>query len=561
MLSLLHIENIALIQSADIRFEPGFNVLTGETGAGKSIVIDSIGAVLGERTSRELIRTGAKSALVTAVFTQVPNLPWLEENGFPTGEEELLLQRELQGDGRNVCRIDGKLVTVAQLRELGRQLLNIHGQHDGQQLLDPASHLGYLDQFGGCQPLLESYQEAYRKWHDIRREMDKLQMDEAERSRRVDTLNYQIQELERAQLKAGEDEELSARRTLLRSAGRLMEAVQSAEFALSGDEDRDGACSLIAQAEGEVQGVSSISPELGELSEKLTALRCAADDAADTLRDLSRSFDFSPGELDQVEERLDLLYRLRKKYGPTVEDMLSYLDRCRKELDQIQYAADTLARLEKDLKKAQKEAARRGEVLSQARREAAGALQARVQEELRQLDMPKVQFQTEFTPKGGEAGMDETGLDEVQFLMSANLGEALKPIQKVASGGELARIMLALKNVLAEGDQSGTLVFYEVDTGVAGRAAQKVAEKMAQVARGKQVLCVTHLPQIAAMADTHFSVQKGEREGRTYTRLERLDRSQRREELARLIGGASITPSLLESAEELLRQAEQQKQA
>ena len=561
MLSLLHIENIALIQSADIRFEPGFNVLTGETGAGKSIVIDSIGAVLGERTSRELIRTGAKSALVTAVFTQVPPLPWLEENGFPTGEEELLLQRELQGDGRNVCRIDGKLVTVAQLRELGRQLLNIHGQHDGQQLLDPASHLGYLDQFGGCQPLLEDYQEAYRKWHDIRREMDKLQMDEAERSRRVDTLNYQIQELERAQLKAGEDEELSARRTLLRSAGKLMEAVQSAEFALSGDEDRDGACSLIAQAEGEVQGVSSISPELSELSEKLTALRCAADAAAATLRDLSRSFDFSPGELDQVEERLDLLYRLRKKYGPTVEDMLAYLDRCRKELDQIQYADDTLARLEKDLKKAQKEAARRGEVLSQARREAAGALQARVQEELRQLDMPKVQFQTEFTPKGGEAGMDETGLDEVQFLMSANLGEALKPIQKVASGGELARIMLALKNVLAEGDQIGTLVFDEVDTGVSGRAAQKVAEKMAQVARGKQVLCVTHLPQIAAMADTHFSVQKGEREGRTYTRLERLDRSQRREELARLIGGASITPSLLESAEELLRQAEQQKQA
>ena len=560
MLSLLHIENIALIQSADIRFEPGFNVLTGETGAGKSIVIDSIGAVLGERTSRELIRTGAKSALVTAVFTQVPPLPWLEENGFPTGEEDLLLQRELQGDGRNVCRIDGKLVTVAQLRELGRQLLNIHGQHDGQQLLDPASHLGYLDQFGGCQPLLEDYQEAYRKWHDIRREMDKLQMDEAERSRRVDTLNYQIQELERAQLKAGEDEELSARRTLLRSAGRLMEAVQSAEFALSGDEDRDGACSLIAQAEGEVQGVSSISPELGELSEKLTALRCAADDAADTLRDLSRSFDFSPGELDQVEERLDLLYRLRKKYGPTVEDMLAYLDRCQKELDQIQYADDTLARLEKDLKKAQKEALRRGESLSQARREAAGALQARVQEELRQLDMPKVQFQTEFTPKGGEAGMDETGLDEVQFLMSANLGEALKPIQKVASGGELARIMLALKNVLAEGDQIGTLVFDEVDTGVSGRAAQKVAEKMAQVARGKQVLCVTHLPQIAAMADTHFSVQKGEREGRTYTRLERLDRSQRREELARLIGGASITPSLLESAEELLRQAEQQKQ-
>ena len=559
MLSLLHIENIALIQSADIRFEPGFNVLTGETGAGKSIIIDSIGAVLGERTSRELIRTGAKSALVTAVFTQVPPLPWLEENGFPTGEEELLLQRELQGDGRNVCRIGGRLVTVAQLRELGRQLLNIHGQHDGQQLLEPASHLGYLDQFGACRPLLESYREAYRKWHDIRREMDKLQMDEAERSRRVDTLNYQIQELERAQLRPGEDEELEARRTLLRSAGKLMEAVQGAEFALSGDEDRDGACSLIAQAEDSVRGVSDVSPELEELGERLTALRCAADDAADTLRELGRAFEFSPGELDQVEERLDQLYRLRKKYGPTVEEMLDFLDRCRRELDQIQYADDTLARLEKELEKARKEALRRGEVLSQARRAAAAELQARVQEELRQLDMPKVQFQTEFSPQDGEAGMDETGLDQVQFLMSANLGEALKPIQKVASGGELARIMLALKNVLAEGDDIGTLVFDEVDTGVSGRAAQKVAEKMAQVARRKQVLCVTHLPQIAAMADTHFSVQKGERDGRTFTELERLDRSRRREELARLIGGAAVTPALLESAEELLSQAEQRR--
>ncbi len=561
MLSLLHIENIALIQSADIRFGPGFNVLTGETGAGKSIIIDSIGAVLGERTSRELIRTGAKSALVTAVFTQIPPLAWLEENGFPAGEEELLLQRELQGDGRNVCRVDGRLVTVAQLRELGRQLLNIHGQHDGQQLLDPASHLGYLDQFGRCQPLLVEYQAAYSQWRAIRRQMDGLQMDEAERSRRVDTLNYQIQELERANLKPGEDEELSARRQLLRSAGRLMEAVRSAQFALSGDEDRAGACGLIADAEGEIQGVASISSELSQLSEKLTALRCAADDAADNLRELDRTFDFSPGELDQVEERLDLLYRLRKKYGSTVEEMLSYLEQCRRELDQIQYADDTLERLEKELEKARKEAVRRGEALSKARREAAKALQERVQKELRDLDMPKVRFQTEFSPKGGEAGMDETGLDEVQFLMSANVGEALKPIQKVASGGELARIMLALKNVLAEGDEIGSLVFDEVDTGVSGRAAQKVAEKMAQVARRKQVLCVTHLPQIAAMADAHFSVQKGEKGGRTYTHLERLDRAGCREELARLIGGASITPALLESAEELLGQAEAWKTA
>ena len=556
MLSLLHIENIALIQSADIRFEPGYNVLTGETGAGKSIVIDSIGAVLGERTSRELIRTGAKSALVTAVFTQVPPLPWLEENGIALHDGEVLLQREIQGDGRNVCRVDGRLVTVAQLRELGRQLLNIHGQHDGQQLLDPASHLGYLDRCGGHTELLENYRTAYQAWNGLRKQIAALEMDEAERSRRVDTLNFQIRELERAQLRAGEDEELDQRRTLLRSAGKLMDALQAAEYALCGDDEGGGVCSLLADAEGELDSVSQFSTPLEELSRQVSELRSAADDAADTLRDLTREMEFSPGELDEVESRLDVLYRLKKKYGATVEEMLQYLDRCRKELDEIQYADDTIARLTKELDKARKEADRAAQALSQQRRKAAEKLEKRVQEELRQLDMPKVRFQVEFAPIENQWGLDETGMDQVQFLMSANVGEALKPIQKVASGGELARIMLALKNVLAQDDEIGTLVFDEVDTGVSGRAAQKVAEKMAQVARHKQVLCVTHLPQLAAMADTHFSVSKGEREGRTYTNLERLDRKQRREELARLIGGAAVTPALLESAEELLAQAD-----
>ena len=556
MLSLLHIENIALIQSADIRFEPGYNVLTGETGAGKSIVIDSIGAVLGERTSRELIRTGAKSALVTAVFTQVPLLPWLEENGIALHDGEVLLQREIQGDGRNVCRVDGRLVTVAQLRELGRQLLNIHGQHDGQQLLDPASHLGYLDRCGGHTELLEHYCTAYQAWNSLRKQIAALEMDEAERSRRVDTLNFQIRELERAQLRAGEDEELDQRRTLLRSAGKLMDALQAAEYALCGDDEGGGVCSLLADAEGELDSVSQFSTPLEELARQVSELRSAADDAADTLRDLTREMEFSPGELDEVESRLDVLYRLKKKYGATVEEMLQYLDRCRRELDEIQYADDTIARLTKELDKARKEADRAAQSLSQQRRKAAEKLEKRVQEELRQLDMPKVRFQVEFAPIDNQWGLDETGMDQVQFLMSANVGEALKPIQKVASGGELARIMLALKNVLAQDDEIGTLVFDEVDTGVSGRAAQKVAEKMAQVARHKQVLCVTHLPQLAAMADTHFSVSKGEREGRTYTNLERLDRKQRREELARLIGGAAVTPALLESAEELLAQAD-----
>ena len=556
MLSLLHIENIAIIESADISFDSGFNVLTGETGAGKSIVIDAISAVLGQRTSRELIRTGAKSALVTAVFTGLPRLGWLADNGFEQGEE-LLLQREIQGDGRNACRLNGRPLTVAQLRELGRQLLDIHGQHDGQQLLDPACHLGYLDGFSKTAPLLEEYREAYHSVTALRRQIASLEMDEAERSRRVDTLNYQIRELERAELKPGEDEELNSRRTLLRSAGKLMDGLQAASFALSGGEDSPGACDLIADAEGAVRRIAALSPQTGELAERLAALQEAAEDAAETLRDLTREMDFSPEELDRLEGRLDLIYRLKKKYGATVDEMLEYLERCRRELTEIEDADDTLVRLAQQLSAAEQEARRRGEALSAARKAGAQALQRRVEEELRQLDMPKVQFQTEFTPKGGEAGMDETGLDEVQFLMSANVGEALKPIQKVASGGELARIMLALKNVLAEDDGIGSLVFDEVDTGVSGRAAQKVAEKMADVARHKQVLCVTHLPQIAAMADAHFSVEKGERKGRTFTKVERLDRKGRESELARLIGGAEVTPALLRSAQELLDRAEE----
>ena len=556
MLSLLHIENIAIIESADISFDAGFNVLTGETGAGKSIVIDSISAVLGERTSRELIRTGAKSALVNAVFTGSFPKKWLEDNGFPSDGEELMLQREIQGDGRNACRVNGRPLTVAQLRELGRQLLNIHGQHDGQQLLDPECHLGYLDSFGKTGPLVEHYQEAYRSLAQLRRQISQLEMDEVERSRRVDTLEYQIKELERAELKLGEDEELDARKALLRGAGKLMEAVQEAQFALSGGEDSRGACDLISEAEGAVRSVAKLGPQLEELSEKLSALRCAADDAAEVLRDFADDFDFSPEELDRLENRLDIIYRLKKKYGPTVADMLDYLERCRAELEQIQDADDTIQRLEKDLEKAKKAAAKQGAALTKARKKAAEDLQKRVQEELRQLDMPKVQFVTDFAPSPGQDGMDDTGMDQVQFLMSANLGEALKPIQKVASGGELARIMLALKNVLAEDDGIGSLVFDEVDTGVSGRAAQKVAEKMADVARRKQVLCVTHLPQLAAMADTHFSVEKGEKKGRTFTNVVRLEQEGRVEELARLIGGVAVTDVLKQSAAQLLEQAE-----
>ena len=564
MLSLLHIENIALIECADIRFGPGFNALTGETGAGKSIVIDSISAVLGERTSRDLIRTGAKSAYVSAVFGDLPRLDWFERTGIhPDENGELLLEREIQGDGRNLCRVNSRPLTVTQLRELGQQLLNIHGQHDGQQLLNEDCHLDYLDRFGDLSELLKAYLEPYGAMTATRREISALQMDDAEKSRRIDTLTYQINELERAELKPGEDEELAAKKNILRSAGKMIAALEQAEFALDGAGETEGAVSLLATAADAVAQAARCVPQdsdqgalLAQTAERLNQMRYDAYDALEQARDLRGELDVSPEDIDRMESRLDLLYRLGKKYGSTVEEMLNYLQKCREELDQIQYSSDRIAQLERKLAAQRAQAERRGKELTQARKAVAQSLQQRIQRELADLDMPKVRFEVQITPREGELGMDATGMDQVRFLMSANLGEALKPINKVASGGELARIMLALKNVLAESDDVSTLVFDEVDTGVSGRAALKVARKMAQVARQKQILCVTHLPQIAAMADTHFFVEKGERKGRTYTDVRVLTPEERRQELARLTGGEQVTAAMLAGAGELLAEAE-----
>ena len=541
MLSLLHIENIALIDQADLSLGPGFNVLTGETGAGKSIIIDAISAVLGERTSRDLIRTGEKAALVTALFQSLPELPWFQENGiFPDANGELLISRKIQADGKNLCRVGGIPCTVVQLKALGSQLIDIHGQHDGQQLLDEACHLQYLDNFGGLHAALTSYQEAYEKLDTLRREIASLQMDEAEKARRLDILQFQIEELERAELRPGEEEELEARKTILRSADQLVAAVEGAYGAIFGDEDRDGAASLLAEAESSLAPVMDFSSELAQVSGIVADLRYTAEDAAERLRDLRSSLDFSPSELDAVESRLDQLHRLKKKYGASVQEMLSYLSRSRQELEQIEMADDTLLQLKKKRKEQLAKTRAQAEILSAQRRETAERLKARIEEELRQLDMPKVRFQVEFSQKPGKLGLDETGMDEVRFLMSANVGENLKPIAKVASGGELSRIMLALKNVLAENDQIMTLIFDEVDTGVSGRAAGKVAEKMSRLSQRCQVLCVTHLAQIAAMADSHYAVRKEEKEGRTFTNVETLDRQGRKEELARLTGGTHL---------------------
>ena len=552
MLELLHIENIAIIEAADIEFAPGFNALTGETGAGKSIVIDSLSAVLGQRTSRELIRTGADKAFVSAAFSgTAPELT--EELGIqPEADGTLLLQREIQTDGKNVCRVNGRPVTVGQLRALGARLLNIHGQHDGQQLLDEEQHIVYLDSFGRVESLAITYAEKYKNFTDIRRQIGALQMDEAEKARRVDTLQYQIEELRRAKLTPGEEEELTARRGMLRNAEKFLDAVAGADYALNGDDSGGGALSALRQAQDALSGVRHLDDAFGQLYERLGEAYSEVYDIAATVEDKRGELDVSPGELDRVESRMDLLYRLKKKYGATVEDMLDYQARCEVELAQIEDAGDTLARLEQALSKAEKGARQAAQALSDARKAAADRLTAQILTELQQLDMGKIRFAVDFAEKP----LDSNGMDTVRFLMSANVGEELRPIHKIASGGELARIMLAMKNVLSEQDHVGTMVFDEVDTGVSGRAAQKVAEKMARISRRKQVLCVTHLPQLAAMADTHFSVEKGERGGRTYTEVRRLDREQRRRELARLTGGSHVSQTMLDGAEELLVQAE-----
>lgn len=562
MLSLLHIENIALIDQADISLGSGFNVLTGETGAGKSIIIDAISAVLGERTSRDLIRTGEKSALVTALFRDLPSLPWFQETGIgPDENGELLISRRIQGDGKNICRVGGVPCTVVQLRTLGSQLIDIHGQHDGQQLLDESCHLAYLDSFGELEPALSAYREEYAKLDALRKQIASLQMDETEKARRLDILQFQIDELESAHLRLGEEEELDERKAMLRSADQLVAAVEGAYHALFGTDSQDGAASLLAEAEGNLSRVSNLSADLSQLLENLAALRYGTEDAAERLRDLKNSFGFSPKELDQVEDRLDHLHRLKKKYGATVRDMLDYLNKIRQELDQIELSDDLLIKLKKQ-RKAQLAMTRTlAETLSAQRKAAAERLKARIEEELRQLDMTKVRFQTEFSPKPGKLGLDDTGMDEVRFLMSANVGENLKPIAKVASGGELSRIMLALKNVLAENDNICTLIFDEVDTGVSGRAAGKVAEKMSRLSLTCQVLCVTHLAQIAAMSDYHYSVHKEEKNGRTYTCVETLDRPGRRAELARLTGGAHQSEAILKGAEELLKEADAYKKS
>ena len=547
MLSLLHIENIAVIECADITFDSGFNILTGETGAGKSIVIDAISAILGERAYRDMIRTGTNKASVRAVFTNVPKLSWFEDNGVEY-DSETIIQREVHLDGKNICRVNGSLVTVSILRKLGIQLINIHGQHDSASLFDENNHLTFLDAFAENQSLRDTYAEKFAAVAKLRKEIERLHMDESEKLRRMETLRYQIDEISKANLQAGEDESLEQRRKILQNAEKLSDGIHSAVECLYGGDDTDGAASLLAEAERELARLARYTDAYHELHEKVSDLMYQVQDAAEELRDARDDLSYSADELEQIESRLDIIHRLRRKYGSSCEEILAYLENAQKELDEIEFADDHVELLKLKCEKAEKQAWDAAIVLRNNRMSAAKELSERILTELAQLDMPRVQFSCNFT----ETELTAIGADLVAFYMSANAGEALKPLSKVASGGELARIMLAMKNVLAEQDQVATLIFDEVDTGVSGRAAQKVAEKLRSVAKTKQVLCVTHLPQLAALANTHLLIAKEERDGRTYTTVTPLDLEGRKRELARIIGGASITETTLKSAEEML---------
>lgn len=553
MLTQLHIENIAVIEKADIEFRKGLTVLTGETGAGKSIIVDSLGAVLGARTSRELVRTGADKGVVTAVFETNNADKWLEDNDIDL-ENEIIIQRRISAEGKNSCRVCGVPVSVSQLRELGALLLDIHGQNDGRQLMDEANHLAYLDGYGDYGETIDRFKSAYADYRACKKEIQRLSMDEIEKERMADSLQYQIDELEKAQLKVGEEEELTAKRDLLRNSEKLTEALNGAYNALYAADQN--AQSLTDEASALIGRAAVIADDLRETADIIENASSLLFDASERIRDFRDSLEFSPEEYDNIESRLSLIKKLRRKYNMDEEAMLAHLDDCRRKLSELEYAGDMLIKLNKQLEKYVDNCKKIAAELSEKRRAAAESLEKRIVSELKDLSMPSVRFSVSVEPLESDVGFDATGADDVKFLISANAGEALGRISKIASGGELSRIMLAMKTVFSKNDPIETMVFDEIDTGVSGIAAQRVGEKMSALSRGKQVLCITHLPQIAAIADNHDLIEKTERNGRTYTEVRELDRKGRALELARMHGGDNISELTLASAEEQLLAAD-----
>lgn len=552
MLSNLQIENIAVIKSASIDFENGFNVMTGETGAGKSIVIDSLNAILGERTSRELIRSGADSASVCAEFQNVGDnvKNELEKLGIEK-DDTLIVSRKLTPDGKNVCRINGMPATVSMLKALGVQLVNIHGQLDNQSLLSPETHCSFIDKLAGSGRELSEFKELYSLYIKKENELKSLNTDVNEKNRRLDILNYQIEEIQKADIRPGEKDELTEKLGFLRNAEKVLDLLHTAYAALNGDGEMPGAADIAADAASKLLSAADYSSDFTETANGVNDAAMNLSAYTEELRDKIYSLDYDPNETERAEERLDVIYRLSQKYGDSEEDILAYLENAEKERDALSFSDERAEQLRAETEKAYNEALAAAKKLSEIRIEAGKKFSADVERELAFLDMPSVKFIV--NDSVGE--LYENGIDNIEFLLSANAGEEPKPLSKIASGGELSRIMLAIKCVLSELDDIDTLIFDEIDSGVSGRAALKIAAKMKELSKTHQVICVTHLAQIAAFADEHKLISKEEKDGRTYTCIASLDYNGRKYELARIMGGLTVTQSILNSAEELLSSA------
>ncbi|HHW46257.1 MAG TPA: DNA repair protein RecN [Clostridiales bacterium] len=551
MLAHLHIENIAVIEKADIEFINGFNVLTGETGAGKSIIIDSINAIIGERTSRELIRTGCDRAVVSAVFVDLNSaaVEKLNELGFaPDDEGNLLVQRIINSDGKSVARINGMPATVTVLRELGRTLINIHGQHDSQSLLDPSTHYKYLDLISENGSVLHNYREAFEGFKKVRKAFQQTEMDESEKARLLDLLNFQISELEAANIRLGEYEELKSKRDFLQNYEKVAMLISRVGQYLSGDEDTQGAVSLVKLAGDDMAEIAEILGEAKGLAERLATLGYELEEAAEDLRVLADNIEYNPQELERIENRLDLLGRLMLKYGGSEQEMLAFLEDCKRKRDDIVFNEQRRQQLEKELEQAKLKLISCGNALTESRKDAAAEFSKAVCAALEFLDMSGVKFKAEIK----KAPYSATGADEIEFLISTNPGEPPKSLAKIASGGELSRIMLAIKSVLAGKDDVDTLIFDEIDTGISGHAAGQVGIKLKNLSKDKQVICVTHLAQIAAMADCHLLIEKSVNQGRTFTTVRRIEGEEQIKEISRIISGGEITESIRNTAREMI---------
>ena len=551
MLSSLQIENVAVIQKAEVHFEPGLNVLTGETGAGKSILIDSINAILGNRTSKDLVRTGAAKAVIRAAFEQVPPavLDKLEQSGYERSEA-LLLSREITAEGKSSCLINGMPATAAVLRELCGGLININGQHDSVGLLNPAHHLGILDDYAQNRTVFQEYYTLYRELVRVKRELDALITDEAEKQRKIDLLQYQVQEIEDAGLTAGEEQTLENRRKVLSNASAIRDRLAQSYALLSGSDDAAGAVDLLGEASNAVDAAAQLDPALTAAAGQLLDLYYNAKDVAADLIGRLDAYDTNDAELDEVEQRLDLLYRLKRKYGSTVEDVIAFGQKAREELDSIQHSQQRHDALQAEKLRLYAKAREKAEVLTQTRLKAFEELNTRISGTLDFLNMPGVRMTLRHT----RGPLASHGQDSVEFYISTNPGEAPKPLAKIASGGELSRITLAIKNAMADKDAVPTVIYDEIDSGVSGKAAGRIGEVLRQSAQGHQILCITHTAQIAALADCHLLIQKNVSNERTYTEIHPLDENGRVEALARLISGDHVTELSRANAREMLQE-------